>query len=89
MNDLLWKYFASKLAELIRNKDVTSREVVKSHLARIEQVNGKLNALTVVLKQSALDAADKADAGVPRGAFCGVPFTIKENIDCLGKAISR
>ena len=51
---------AMELAELIRNGEVSSREVVSAHLARIEAVNGRVNAVTVVLSETALAAADRA-----------------------------
>lgn len=79
---------ATDLASLIRAGDVSSREVVDAHLARIEAVNANLNAVTVVLADTAREAADAADrarrAGRSLGPLHGVPFTIKENIDCLG-----
>ncbi len=87
MGDLmthLYERTACELAELIRAGEVTSRAVVETHLERIEAVNGHTNAVTVVLADSALEAADRADAGTPQGPLHGVPFTIKENIDCLG-----
>jgi amidase len=71
---------------------VSSREVVEAHLARIDEVNGYVNAVTVVLRGSALaaaDAADAADGGAVRGPFHGVPFTVKENIDCVGSATTQ
>lgn len=80
----LTKKSASELAALIRQRDASSREVVQAHLDRIEQVNGAVNAVTVVLADTALAAADKADAGSASGPFHGVPFTIKENIDLMG-----
>jgi amidase len=80
---------ASELAELIRRREVSSREVVTAHLERIEAVNGKVNAVTVVLADSALDAADRADAGASVGPLHGVPFTVKENIDCVGTATTN
>ncbi|MFT7219799.1 MAG: Asp-tRNA(Asn)/Glu-tRNA(Gln) amidotransferase A subunit family amidase [Candidatus Azotimanducaceae bacterium] len=43
MTDPLWQYSAGMLAQLIRKKDVSSREVVESHLSRIEAINDKLN----------------------------------------------
>jgi Asp-tRNA(Asn)/Glu-tRNA(Gln) amidotransferase A subunit family amidase len=39
MSNELWRHSATELAELIRKKDVSSREVVESHLNRIEAVN--------------------------------------------------
>ena len=82
----LYEYTAGGLAELIRSREVSSREVVEAHLARIEEVNPHVNAITVVLRDSAREAADAADASSPEGPLHGVPFTIKENIDCLGSA---
>ncbi len=81
----LYEKSAVELAALIRNRDVSSREVVQAHLDRIAQVNGAVNAITVVLEDTALAAADAADAAEPQGPFHGVPFTIKENIDLLGQ----
>lgn len=89
MTDPLWQYSAGMLAQLIRKKDVSSREVVESHLSRIEAVNDKLNAVTVVLAESALKAADRADSGDALGPLHGVPFTVKENIDCLGSPTTQ
>ena len=37
---------AGELAALIRARKVTSREVVDAHLARIEEVNPSVNAVT-------------------------------------------
>jgi amidase len=89
MADELWKKSATDLAELIKTKQISSREVIESHLARIEAVNDKVNAITVVLADSALEAADMADKTEPTGPLHGVPFTIKENIDCVGSATTQ
>ena len=59
---------------------------MQAHLDRIEEVNGTVNAVTVTLADDALAAADEADRAPGTGAFHGVPFTIKENIDCVGLA---
>ena len=81
---------AEELAGRIRVGEVSSREVVEAHLRRIEQVNPRLNAVTVVLAESALAAADAADravrSGAPVGPLGGVPITVKENIDVAGSA---
>ncbi len=89
MANELWQYTASELAALIRDKEVSSREVITSHLERINAVNDKVNGVTVTLEETALAAADKADSGTPTGPFYGVPFTIKENIDCTGSATTN
>lgn len=89
MTEELWGKSATELAELIKSKQVSSREVIESHLARIEVVNPRVNAITVVLMDSALQAADKADKTDASGPLHGVPFTIKENIDCVGSATTN
>ncbi|HCP49253.1 MAG TPA: indole acetimide hydrolase [Gammaproteobacteria bacterium] len=89
MAEDLWKQSATALAELIRTKQTSSEEVVKSHLDRIDAVNGSLNAITLVLADSALATAVEADRQQPTGPLHGVPFTIKENIDCLDSPTTR
>ena len=85
----LWQRCASELAGLIAAGDVSSREVVEAHLARIDDVNGFTNAVTVVLRETALADADAADRGEVSGPLRGVPFTVKENIDCIGSATTH
>ena len=89
MSTPLWAQSATTLAKMIRSKEVSSREVVSAHLDRIEAVNGQVRAITAVLADSALAAADAADRTEPHGPFHGVPFSIKENIDCMGSATTQ
>ena len=60
MNELNQKS-ATELAELIKSKEVSSKEVVETHLKRIEEVNPEINAITVTLEDSATELAKKAD----------------------------
>jgi amidase len=85
----LWSKGAGELAGLIRDRQVSSREVVQAHLDRIEATNGAVNAVTVTLAESALAAADEADRSPATGPLHGVPFTIKENIDVVGSATTN
>jgi amidase len=89
----LWAQDANELARMIASREVSSREVVEAHLARIDAVNPHLNAVVLVLADDALAAADRADAAVaaggPLGALHGVPFTVKENIDVAGTATTQ
>ena len=84
----LWQHGAAELAAMIAARRVSCSEVVEAHLARIEAVNPKLNAVVRVLADSARAAARDADAAVGSGAALGplhgVPFTVKENIDMAG-----
>src|SRR5687768_1435617 len=83
----LWSMSASELSELIHTRQASSREVIQAHLRRIEAVNPRLNAVTLVLAEQALDAAAAADQATAAGAdlplLHGVPFTVKENIDVV------
>jgi amidase len=84
----LWQLGAVELAERIRSREVSSREVLEAHLARVDAVNGDLNAIVRVLADEAREAAARADeavaAGEPLGPLHGVPCSVKENIDVAG-----
>lgn len=84
----LWRMNARELAEAIRSRQTSSREVVEAHLWRIEAINPSINAVPVVLAEQALEAASAADRALATGAklarFHGVPFTVKSNIDVAG-----
>ena len=89
----LWQQSARTLAEMIRNGTTTSREVVEAHLARIDEVNGRVNAVVEVRPDEVRREADAADAalksGGPVGPLHGVPFTIKTNLDVAGYATTE
>jgi amidase len=88
MSDELWRLDAVELAALIRNREVSSTEVITAHLERIDAVNPAINAVVRVLGEHALDGAAAADRaiskGEPLGPLHGVPMTVKENIDVVG-----
>lgn len=83
-----WQMSARELAAQIAAGDVSSREVLDAHLARVEAVNPDLNAIVRVLADEASAAAAEADRAVangePLGPLHGVPCTVKENIDLAG-----
>lgn len=89
----IWSMGAAELADRIRTRELSSGEVVDALLSRIDAVNGRVNAITVVLEESARTAAAHADRLIARGAHVGplhgVPFTVKENIDMLGSATTQ
>jgi aspartyl-tRNA(Asn)/glutamyl-tRNA(Gln) amidotransferase subunit A len=75
---------ATRLAELIRTREVSPVEVMQAHLDRIEVLNPKINAI-VTIADNALAAAKSAEAAVlagdELGPLHGVPFTAKDSID--------
>jgi amidase len=79
---------ATALARLIGRKEISSRDVVETHLRRIEAVNPDLNAIAVLAAETALAEADAADAAIAAddaaGPLLGVPFTVKDWIETEG-----
>jgi amidase len=79
---------ALELAALVRDGATSASDILEAHLARIDAVNGPLNAVTATLADSARAGARAVDRAVannePLGRLAGVPFTIKENIDVAG-----
>src|ERR1700680_5149357 len=79
---------AAELARMIASREISSAEAVESHIARIEEVNPKLNAVFWPLfKRARADAAhiDKAGQSAERhGALNGVPITIKDQFEVEG-----
>jgi aspartyl-tRNA(Asn)/glutamyl-tRNA(Gln) amidotransferase subunit A len=92
MSNELFYQDATKLAELIRTKEVSPVEVVQAHIDRIAAVNPKVNAI-VTIADDALKAAKAAEAAVLSGAelgpLHGVPFTVKDSIDTAGVLTQR
>ena len=77
-------------ASLIRNGEISAAELVRAHLARIAEVNPRINAAVEVLEDCALAEAREIDrhraAGEPLGGPAGVPFSVKDSIEVAGTA---
>ncbi|MGW3183652.1 amidase [Kitasatospora sp. NPDC001119] len=86
----LWSKPATELAAAVRGGEVSALEVMDSHLARIDEVNPRLNAVTQLLADRARAAARDTDrrraTGEPLGPLAGVPFTVKECTPIAGVA---
>jgi len=68
---------ATELAGLVRDGEVTARELTEAALERIEALDGDVNAFTLVDADDALAAADAIGPGDER-PFAGVPTAIKD-----------
>src|SRR3989449_4532599 len=79
---------AVAMAERIRQKKMSPVELVEAHLARIEQLNPKLNAFVQVDADGARRQARAAEMAVTRGEkvgpLHGVPLSIKSSIEVAG-----
>ena len=79
---------ATTMARAIRNKEVSSSEVVDAHLRRIDEVNPIINAVVQIAAERARTEAKAADEdlarGRIRGPLHGVPLTIKDALDTEG-----
>jgi amidase len=78
-------------AELIRDKEVSPRELVQVYLERIERIDPDLNAFRVVLAERALTEAKQAarrKASQDR-PLLGVPFAVKDNHDLTGEVTTH
>jgi amidase len=79
---------AHVLAEQIRTRHVSAREVMEAHLRQIEQINPQVNAIVTLLPEQALAQADAADAQIARGdllgALHGLPIAHKDLVETRG-----
>ncbi|MEA2454931.1 MAG: amidase [Thermoleophilaceae bacterium] len=74
---------ATELAALVRDGDLTARELTEATLERIGALNGDLNAFIHTDPDGALGAADEVAAGDER-PFAGVPIAIKDTAAVAG-----
>lgn len=87
MNDLVFAT-AGELATAIRQRRVSSTEVLEAHLAQIALHNPTLNAIITLDEERARKRAQEADSALGRGQIWGplhgVPVTIKDAIETAG-----
>jgi amidase len=78
----------TELAGLVRDGSLSARELVEASLARIEELNPRLNAFVDVDAERALAAADRVGPGDER-PFAGVPIAIKNNRAVAGLRLTK
>ena len=79
-DDLLANHDAVALADLVRRGEASPLELTEAAIARVEKVNGALNAVQVATYERALAEAAQGREGL----FAGVPTLIKDNTDLRG-----
>lgn len=75
-------------AQMLRDRQVSARELTELALRRIEQLDPRVNAFRTVLGESALAEADAAQAQLDAGEsapLLGVPIAIKDNVGVAGQ----
>lgn len=91
--DQLCDLSAVDLAVRIRRKEVSARDVMAAHLARIERVNPKVNAIVTLVADRAMADAARADEQTARGGTLGVlhglPVAHKDLVDTAGIRTTR
>lgn len=79
---------ATEVAQLIRQKKLSSRRAVEIYMEQLNRINPAVNCLVEHRFDEALREADDADrvlaAGHGAGALLGVPISIKEAFDVTG-----
>ncbi len=81
---------AVEIAAAVRGRQISAREVLDAHLARIDAAESDVHAFNLVLVDEARAAADAVDAviaaGEDPGPLAGVPIALKDNLCTRGIA---
>src|ERR671922_686727 len=79
---------ATELARHIRAKALSARDVMEAHLAQIDRVNPKVNAIVTLLPELAMAQAKHADEALARGEepgpLHGLPIAHKDLVPTKG-----
>jgi amidase len=85
-NLVFWE--AHQLAKAIRDRQVSSQEVLEAHLQQIATHNPKVNAIVTLDEERARQRAKAADEALARGEIWGplhgVPITVKDCFETAG-----
>ncbi len=88
MTDLTPASTAREMAAAVRSRQVSARELLELHLARIEERNPELNAIVSLDIERATKGAWAADDHLARGgvlgALHGLPFAVKDTHAAAG-----
>ncbi|MBM36384.1 MAG: amidase [Acidimicrobiaceae bacterium] len=87
-NEALCDLTALEMRHLLLQGDISARELLAAHLARIERINPEVNAIVTLVPELASALADQADnayaRGEPLGLLHGLPVAHKDLVDTAG-----
>ncbi|MET8571009.1 amidase family protein [Streptomyces sp. NPDC004783] len=80
---------AAEIAAAVREKRAAPREVVASHLERIERLDGRVGAFRAVRSEAALAEAEEVAArgDLAELPLAGVPVAVKDNLAVRGESV--
>ena len=85
----LYHLSATELANKIKSKEISSKELTQLYIDRIKKFDGDINAVVVRMFDRAIEDADKADEALSKGKdlgpLHGLPMTIKESYAIEGQ----
>jgi amidase len=85
----LYHLSATELANKIKSKEISSKELTQLYIDRIEKYDDDINAVVVRMFDRGIEDADKADdallKGKDLGPLHGLPMTIKESYAIEGQ----
>ena len=88
----LYNKSALELSGLIKNKEITSTELVKATLDRIEAEDKNIQAFLDINGEKALEKAKEVDEKIAKGEklspLAGVPIGVKDNISVKGMTMT-
>jgi amidase len=91
--DELCDLSAIDLVEKMRRREVSARDVMAAHLARIERINPRVNAIVTLVAERALKDAAQADEltarRAPLGVLHGLPVAHKDLVETAGIRTTR
>src|SRR4051812_41645531 len=78
---------ATELATRVRSGELTAVDVVRAHLAHLDEVEPRVGAFRVVRREAALAEAHAVDTALTRFAMplAGVPVAVKDNVAVAGE----
>jgi fatty acid amide hydrolase len=78
-----------QMADLLARHEVSSTELVRAHLDRLDEIQPRLRPMASIFHERAMAMAAGSDnrrrAGQVRGPLDGLPLTLKENFDLVGE----